>query len=171
VLVVNHCSYVDSLFLTALLSDAHVFVAKEELQCTPVLRGYLRKIGTVFISRFDPVQSAPEVGRLKAELLQGRSLVIFPEGTFTRAVGLRPFYLGAFQAAASAAAPVIPVSLRGTRSMLCDGQWLPRRVAVSAIIRSPISSGNESDTFSAALHLRNEARKRILEVCGEPELT
>lgn len=170
VLVVNHCSYVDSLFLAALLSDAHVFVAKAELQRTPVLRGCLRKLGTVFISRFDAVQSAPEVGRLKTELLEGRSLVIFPEGTFTRIVGLRSFYLGAFQAAVSAAVPVIPVSLRGTRSMLRDGQWLPRRVAVSAIVRSPLASSNESDTFAAAVYLRNEARKRILEVCGEPDL-
>jgi acyl carrier protein len=172
VLVVNHCSYVDSIFLAALLPDPHVFMAKTELQRVPVLRGCLRKIGTVFVNRFDPVQSAPELEHLKAELMKGSSLIIFPEGTFTRIDGLRAFYLGAFQAAVRVGVPVVPVALRGTRSMLRDGQRLPRKVDISAVVRAPLMSDGESDdAFAAAVQLRNQARELILEACGEPDLT
>jgi 1-acyl-sn-glycerol-3-phosphate acyltransferase len=84
IIVANHCSYVDSMFLTAVLPDAHIFVAKTELQRNPVLRACLRKLGTIFIERFEPLPSSAELTRLQLELAKGNSLVVFPEGTFTR---------------------------------------------------------------------------------------
>ena len=41
------------------------------------------------------------------------------------------FRTGAFQAAAQAGIPVVPVALRGMRSVLRDGTWYLRRAAVS----------------------------------------
>ena len=46
--------------------------------------------------------------------------------------GLLPFRMGAFVIAAQAGVPVVPVTLRGTRSVLRDGQWLFRRARLSA---------------------------------------
>jgi acyl carrier protein len=170
VVVTNHCSYVDSLFLAAVLPGLHLFVAKAELQRTLLLRTWLRRIGVVFIERFLPVQSAAEVARLKRELTRGNSLVMFPEGTFTRATGLRPFHLGAFQTAVETGTPIIPVTLRGTRSVLRDGQWLPRRLPVSAVVGCPLTDTADGDVFSAAVRLRDAAREHILRRCGEPDL-
>ncbi len=84
VIVTNHCSYVDSIFVAAVLPSPHLFVANAELQRAPVLGAWLRRIGTLFIERFEPVQSVSEVARLKQVLAQGNSIVMFPEGTFTR---------------------------------------------------------------------------------------
>jgi len=42
-----------------------------------------------------------------------------------------PFRAGAFLSAAQAAIPVVPVALRGVRSVLRDGTWYPRRAAIS----------------------------------------
>ena len=170
VLVVNHSSYVDSLFLVALLPDSHVFVVKEELRQAGLLGRILSKLGVLFVNRTDPLRSATETGRLADALREGRSLIVFPEGTFTRIEGLRAFHLGAFQAAAAAGVSVIPVTLHGTRSVLRDGQWLPRRVAVTARVGSPISGPNAGGPFKAALRLRNSARQQILEACAEPDL-
>jgi 1-acyl-sn-glycerol-3-phosphate acyltransferase len=64
---------------------------------------------------------------------RGESVLVFPEGTFTPQVGVRPFQLGAFKAAASAHCPILPVALQGTRNFLRDGTYLrrPSRITVT----------------------------------------
>jgi len=170
IIVVNHCSYVDSIFIGALLSEPHLFVAKTELQQVPVLRAWLRKVGTIFVERFKPAESVAEVGRLCEELAQGHSLVMFPEGTFTQAAGLRPFHLGAFRVAVAAGVPVIPLTLCGTRSVLRDGQRLLRCMPVSATVGRPLSSAGSDERFATAVRLRDMAREQIRAHCGEPDL-
>jgi hypothetical protein len=63
---------------------------------------------------------------------------------------------------------VLPVALRGTRSVLRSGSWLPRRHPVEVFIGAPLWPKGEG--WNDALRLRDEARKSILEHCGEPEL-
>lgn len=170
IIVANHCSYVDGVFIGAVLPEAHLFIAKTELQRVPVLATWLRRIGTVFIQRYEPTQSVAEVGRLQQELAKGDSLVMFPEGTFTRETGLRPFHLGAFRLAAASGVPVIPLTLRGTRSVLRDGQWLLRRMPVSAVVGRPLAPSPADDHFTAAVRLRDMTREQIRARCGEPDL-
>ena len=98
----------------------------------------------------------------------------FPEGTLMRAPGLLPFRLGAFDAAAAAQVPVVPVAIRGTRSILRDQSWFPRRGAIAvtvapAIDPAVISAEAGGDAWKAALKLRDLARERILRHCGEPD--
>src|SRR5262249_52781621 len=88
---------------------------------------------------------------LRAIAEQGRVLVFFPEGTFTRRAGLSGFYLGAFKVAAEAGIPVLPGVIRGARSILRGDQWFPRRGAVTGgIMGSPISTAGDI----VALHKR-----------------
>jgi 1-acyl-sn-glycerol-3-phosphate acyltransferase len=93
---------------------------------------------------------------------------VYPEGTFVRAPGLRPFKLGAFHVAAQSGAPLVPVAIRGMRSILRDGQWVPRRGTVVLSFGEPLApDGND---FAASVRLRDRARAVILERCGEPDL-
>ena len=57
---------------------------------------------------------------------QDHWLVIFPEATFLRMPGMLPFRLGAFDIASATRTPLLPVVLRGTRSILRGGQWFQR---------------------------------------------
>ena len=99
---------------------------------------------------------------------EGASLIVFPEGTLTRNTGLMGFRTGAFQAAAQAGIPVIPVALRGVRSVLRDGTWYLRRAAVLVHIGAPIAP--EGSDWAAAVRLRDSTRAEILRHCGEPDL-
>ena len=93
---------------------------------------------------------------------------MFPEGTFRRMPGLLPFRMGAFVIAAQAGAPVLPVTLRGTRSALREGHWFFRRTMLSVAFSAPIApSGGD---WNAAIDLRDRARAEILRLCGEPDL-
>ena len=93
---------------------------------------------------------------------------MFPEGTLRRHTGLMPFRAGAFQVAAQAGVPVVPVSLRGVRSLLRDETWYPRRVPVAASFGAPIHP--DGTDWNAVLRLRDRVRAQILRHCGEPDL-
>jgi acyl carrier protein len=169
-IVANHCSYMDSIFAAALLPQPHIMVAKAELQRIPVVRAFLRALGTIFVERSARGEHLSELDQIKQALARGTSIIIFPEGTFTPVTGLRPFQLGAFEIAVATGSPVIPVSLYGTRLVLRDGQWLPRRLPVGAVVGAPLAMPSGEEAFAAAVQLRDTARAHILRHCGEPDL-
>ena len=85
-----------------------------------------------------------------------------------RHTGLLPFRMGAFLTAAQAQVPMVPLALRGVRSVLRDGTWYLRRAPVSVTISAPVAP--EGSDWSAALKLRDRVRAEILKHCGEPDL-
>ncbi|WOJ88162.1 AMP-binding protein [Methylocapsa polymorpha] len=168
ILAFNHASYVDAFILAAVLPGEPAFVAKKELGGQFFAGPFLRRLGVLFVERYDMAASLADAGIAIAAAQQGRVLVFFPEGSFTRRAGLSDFYLGAFKAAAEANLPVFPGVLRGTRSMLRADQWFPRRASISVEIADPIApSGTD---FPSVLRLRDEVRKAMLARCGEPDL-
>ena len=169
VLAVNHTSYLDALVLLSLLEyRGYAFVAKREFQDNPLMRGLLAGYGTQFIERFDVAKSAEHANALVEVAKRGISLIVFPEGTLTRSTGLMDFRTGAFQAAAQAGVPVVPVSLRGVRSVLRDGTWYVRRAAITVTIGAPVAP--EGEDWAAAVKLRDAVRAEILRSCGEPDI-
>jgi len=168
VAVSNHASYLDGLVILAALPEAFGFVAKSELQRNWLVRVLLRALGAQFVERFDVEKSVEDSGRLIQCAKEGQSLFVFPEGTLTRAPGLMAFRMGAFQVAAEAGIPVVPVTITGTRSALRDGSWFPHRGALSVIVSAPIAP--KGSDWSAAVQVRDAARAEILRHCGEPDL-
>ncbi len=167
VFVANHASYVDSIVLAAVLPMPVGFVAKQELAAHRLAGPLLRRLGAVFVERFDARQGVDDVRRL-AEVVGQRPLFFFAEGTFTRQSGLRPFRLGAFQIAIQKGLAVTPVAMAGTREILRDESWLPRRGTVRVTVCAPIVAAG--DGWQAALQMRDATRTEILKYCGEPDL-
>jgi 1-acyl-sn-glycerol-3-phosphate acyltransferase len=168
VVVCNHASYVDWLLLTALLPAEACFVAKAELRRMAPLRWLLQRVGTRFVSRDDVHESVEDARRLLDDARGGATLVFFPEGTIDRAPGLRPFHLGAFMISAQSGLPLVPVVVRGTRSVLRDGSWWPRRQPVRVSAHAPLLP--EGSAWAHALKLRDAARRVVAAGCGEPDL-
>jgi len=176
ILIANHASYLDAYVLSAVLPPPVRFTAKAELAAHPLLRRALQRIGTEFVERFDRHKGVEDVRRLAQLAKEGRSLVFFPEGTFTRVPGLRPFHMGAFLTAAKANLPVVPIAIRGTRSILRADFWFPQRGSISVQVGPPIDPvampGTESGSsdWDKALRLSSLSREHILRFCGEPDL-
>ncbi len=168
VAVVNHASYADALVLAATLLPGASIVAKRELGPIAPARFFFERIGVTLVERFDREQGAQDARHTLDLLLRQQSLVAFPEGTFTRIPGLLPFRLGPFQNAAEAGAPVVPMAIRGTRSLLRAGEWLIRRGPLALSIQPPIRP--KGSDWQSALDLRDRARAAILAHCGEPDL-
>ncbi|MGH6815435.1 MAG: AMP-binding protein, partial [Hyphomicrobiaceae bacterium] len=168
VFVCNHASYFDSIVLFSALPGLVTFVAKEELGRQSVAGPFLRGIGAIFARRTDPTGGVEDTEKMLAAVRGGSTVVVFPEGTLTRMPGLLGFHLGAFLVAAKAGLPIVPLTLRGTRFILRDGQWWPRRGPIELHIGQPIMP--DGAAFEAAVRLRDAARAEILSRSGEPDL-
>ena len=169
VIAVNHASYLDGLALLAALPErGYSFAAKRELSASLLARLFLNSIGTDFVERADIRQSVEDAIRFAQAAKRGRSPIFFAEGTFTRSTGLAPFRMGAFVVAAQTGLPLVPLAIRGTRSVLRDGSWFARRGAIVVTVSPPLAP--QGDDWNAAIALRDAARAEILRHCGEPDL-
>ena len=115
-----------------------------------------------------PREGVEDTGTLLTAARRGVRLVTFPEGTLTRMSGLLEFHLGPFLVAAQAGLPVVPIAIKGTRSILRGDQWFPRRGLICVHVGNLARS--EGSDFSAAVRLRDKVRSEILKFCGEPDL-
>jgi 1-acyl-sn-glycerol-3-phosphate acyltransferase len=164
-LVCNHASYLDVIALRALLPHDFVFVAKREALAYPLVGRFLRRSAHICVERKDAQQSASDASQVTEALRRGEHVLVFPEGTFTHADGVRPFRLGAFRSAAEAGCPVVPLALRGTRRMLRDGQLIPRRASLSLWVGEPLLPAG--DSFRDLVAFRDQARALIGSQSGE----
>ncbi|WP_321924604.1 AMP-binding protein [Paraburkholderia guartelaensis] len=167
VLAANHTSYLDVIALLATLPVPVHFVAKRELSRRPLVGGLLRALGTRFVARDDYGQSLADEAQLVECARAGETLLFFPEGTFVSAAGLRAFRLGAFRAAVLAARPVLPVAVRGARTALRDGHWIPESGDIEIEVLAPIYA--QGADFRAMVNLREHTRAALLAKCGEPD--
>jgi 1-acyl-sn-glycerol-3-phosphate acyltransferase len=169
VLVANHASHVDPLILTLLLEEPVVFAAVAGLADNPLVRLGLRRMHAHLVERGDRVRGVADAQALTETVRTGRTVVFFPEGRRSPAPGLEPFQTGAFLVAARSGAPVVPVALHGTRTVLPVGRLLPRRSTVEVTVGPPVTTREPG--WQGAMELQREARGLILRHCGEPDLT
>ena len=166
--VANHPSWIDPLVLASVMPQSFRFVAAEVLQHQGLNGFVLRRLGHQFVERHERELGVADAGRLTALARAGQSLVIFPEGRLARAPGLRPFLMGAFVVAAETGVPVVPVGIRGTRTILRPEHHFPRRGAVDIAVGEPIwPSGTD---WAAAVELQHAARNAVLDLSGEPDV-
>jgi 1-acyl-sn-glycerol-3-phosphate acyltransferase len=166
-IVSNHASYTDAVVMLALLGAyRYRFVAKQEVMSYPFIGGILKKLGYFSFVRESSEARLKQADALEEALARGETILIFVEGTFTPAPGLRPFALGAFKSAVASRCPVLPIALRGTREVLPDVAVLAKPGRVTLTVCPPIFPSGEG--WQEVLRLRDAARAAIAEHCGEP---
>ena len=170
----NHASYFDVLALMMGLGVPYRFVAKGEVNKMIFIGTFLNQMGHLSFDRHDANSRLRQVDQIEEYLKQGESVFVFPEGTFTPEDGVRPFQLGAFRGAVATGAPVIPVSLAGTRRFLRDRTVLPRPTHVTITLSPPIYpdhvANGDPHQLQVIVRLRDEAREVIARYSGEPML-
>lgn len=112
IFVSNHLSYLDIFAIGSTLRAS--FIAKEEIANWPVI-GFLSKVQqTAFISR-NSNQAKKVANSLASMLAEGKSLILFPEGTSTSGKAMLPFKSSLFSLAwqpDGTALPVQPFTIR-----------------------------------------------------------
>jgi len=169
VVVANHASYLDGVVLHAVLPVRFAFIIKKEMVTVPLAGFLLRRLGSEFVDRHDRHKAAGDARRVLRRAASGEALACFPEGTFANTPGVHRFHAGAFVAAARAGLQVVPAVICGTREILPDGRALPwpGRIVVELLGVLPASTEGETN---AAIRLRQDSRRMIIERLGEPDL-
>lgn len=168
IFVSNHASYVDAIILIGILPAGVLFTAKKEFGKIPVLRTLLKKLGYLSIDRMDFVKSLENKKMIENLIEDGNSVVIFPEGTFTYATGLRPFKLGAFTVAVDTGTAICPVTLKGTRAILRGDQFFAKPGRITITAGKPVYPNEKSWDEMTRLH--GLIRAEIAKHCGEPAI-
>jgi 1-acyl-sn-glycerol-3-phosphate acyltransferase len=169
----NHASYFDVLPVMMALGVTYRFVAKGEVNSMPLIGTFLNKMGHLSFDRHSADSRLKQVDEIEACLQQGDSVFVFPEGTFVPEPGVRPFQLGAFRAAVATGAPVLPVSLAGTRTFLRDGTFLPCPTHVTITLSPPIypsraRANGDPQALPEIVRLRDQTREAIARYSAEP---
>lgn len=149
VLVANHPSALDPLFLAAAVPDRLLFLAAAEFFALPAVGWAMRIYGCIPVRRGE-VDAAAVRGALLA-LEGGRKVAVFPQGRVTPHPNGRPGLRGAALLASRAGVPVVPIALAGTGRVFPLGAWLPRPGRVAVRIGPPLSPpGAERASQNAA---------------------
>ena len=169
----NHSSYLDILVLLAFLPAEARYVAKGEIYSMPLVGTMAKRCGYFAFDRADPEARIAQSKEIERALGRGESVVIYPEGTFTAARGVRPFQLGAFKAAVDTARPICPVAVRGARELLRDETLLPKpgRITLTfgPLVISRAAARETSDAAQTNALRENSSPKNALPESAQRE--
>ncbi len=115
VLVCNHVSFVDSIFIAGSIRRPIRFVMHKSYYNIPVLK-YIFRIGKVIpitSKKKDPETYKDAFKMINQALGEGELLCLFPEGTITRDGNINEFKPGIEKIIKDNPVPVIPLALRG----------------------------------------------------------
>ncbi len=127
VIVANHPSALDALFVALALPERILYVAAEEYLSMPGVGWAMRAYGCIPVRRGE-VDTLAVKGALRA-LKAGFKVGVFPEGHVSPVPG--PARRGAALLAARARAPIVPVALIGTGRVFPLGARFPRLARVT----------------------------------------
>jgi 1-acyl-sn-glycerol-3-phosphate acyltransferase len=110
----NHQGNFDIMALTLAIPRRFSWIAKEELFRVPLFGGAMRRAGYIPLDRSDGRRALKSMDAAAAQIRNGSSVVVFPEGTRTIDGNLLPFKRGGFLLAAKAGVPIVPLTINGS---------------------------------------------------------
>ena len=118
----NHVSNLDPPVVLPVLPRRCSVLLKKELMSIPILGTAMRMGQFVPVERGGRRDAAQASVKAAAEALRsGLSLMVFPEGTRSRNGRLSMFKKGPFFLTQQTGAPIVPIALSGTESMMRKG--------------------------------------------------
>ena len=156
----NHGSFLDGPLMMSLIPGRPRVILKKAVLRVPIVGQAMRFVGFVPVDR-KGVRSGQASIERAAEIMRQRgcSFLIFPEGTRTLDGRLGPFRRGGFFLALATGAPIVPVTIIGTRGLMPKGRPYARRGLVRVLFHEPIPvRGYTKETMSG---LMDEVRAAI----------
>ncbi len=168
VVMVNHQSALDiPLLMAALPADWRTVIwAKESLFRIPVLGWAMRMLGHMPIDRRNRRSAGPMLARTLERVREGRSVLLFPEETYSPDGALLPFQRGGFVLALKAGVPILPAGIRGTRHALPPRGRTIRPTALRLRFGPPIPT--EGVPVADRSDLTQRTRRAILDLSTGP---
>ena len=165
--VMNHQSMVDILFLIAMSEKPISFIGKKELEHAPFLGNDFRALDGLFLDRSDPRQAIGVIKEMTRRLTEGHSSqVIYPEGTrnhepFTKDIG--EFHGGSLKPAYRAKCGILQITAFGTFRGLGAGYNDRSALIQFDFVYHPYESFASMSTQELAKKLQDYAGEKVRE--------
>lgn len=161
--VSNHQSNFDIPILVKSVDKMAGFIAKKELGKIPILSKWILEVGSILIDRNNPREALKGIKEGINGLKNGRSLVIFPEGTRSKDGEVLEFKAGSMKLAIKAGVKIIPISINGSTNIMKSGSFKINSGDVFVNILKPIdiSEFSKEEQKSMASYVENLIREDI----------
>lgn len=169
VFVANHQGAADIPLLFGYLGQPFRWMLRKGIMKIPFMGKACDKSGQIWVDESGAKGIIHTVRQALSTLKNGKSVIIFPEGTRSKNGHLNRFKKGAFSIAAMLKLPVVPVTLEGPYKVLRKGsiQLHPTRMKVT--IHKPIPAVTKEEGNEAGIErLLHESQRVIAESLGEP---
>jgi len=137
IMVANHTSFLDILAM-GMLHPKVIFLVNDWVHDSPIFGKVVQLAGGYPVSR--GIENGLE--HLREKMRQGYSLMVFPEGTRSRNLGLRRFHKGAFYLAHQFKMDIVPVLIHGNSEVLPKGTFVIRDGRIDISILPRIAHGS-----------------------------
>ncbi len=138
ILMANHESYMDVPALIAACPVPLRFVARKEVFAVPIMGSAMKVTGQISVDRSNRERAIESLKAAASSIADGRTVLLFPEGTRSADGLLGPFKKGGFMLALQAGVPIVPVGVAGTRDIVPRGGWSFRPGTVQLVVGDPI---------------------------------
>ena len=162
VFVANHQSALDVFAVYGWLPNNFKWLMKKEIRKVPFVGTACKVAGHIFVDRSNPRAALQSMEHIKAELVDGISTVIFPEGTRTKTGEIGRFKQGAFKIAVDLNLPVVPITLKGFHQAMPAKQFFVNPGAHTSLhIGEPIDLSQFADINEAMAYVREQVEKGL----------
>jgi 1-acyl-sn-glycerol-3-phosphate acyltransferase len=138
VVISNHQSLYDIFVIYGWLGIDIKWIMKKELARIPGLGFGSKKVGHIFLDRSNSRIALESLNEAKRKLVNGTSVVIFPEGTRSVTGQIGVFKKGAFKLALDLGLPILPITIMGTKDVLPTGTIAVKPGKAFMIIHKPV---------------------------------
>jgi 1-acyl-sn-glycerol-3-phosphate acyltransferase len=157
----NHQGNFDIPLMITRLGKTNPIVAKNSMENMPLISKWMKLFDCLFIDRDNARQSLGVFAAAEKIIEEGRSIIIFPEGTRSKRDEAGEFKAGAFKIAMKTGAPIVPVAINGSyHAMEEHGFWIhPTHVRITVLPPIETSELSKED----AKHIGVRVRELIME--------
>lgn len=159
VVVANHLSQFDIFALYGWLDLDLKWVMKAEMRQIPIVGIACKAMGHIFIDRKNREKALRALKEAQTRLVDGTSVLFFPEGTRSESGKLQAFKKGAFVMAKDLELPILPITVIGSNEVLPTNTFDLKPGTIHVVIHPPIPATEVCE--QSADYLLNTARTQI----------
>lgn len=156
VYVANHQSAFDIFVSFGFLCHNFLWMMKKQLKKIPLLGWACKEMGQVFVDNSTPSATKATMETAEKRLKEGRSMVIFPEGTRTATGKMARFKRGAYILAKEFNLPVVPTTIDGAFNVWPKTTIFPKFGKIVLTVHDPIFPPEEGYDINALVERTQE---------------
>ena len=163
VMVANHRSLIDILALYK-IRRPFKWTSKDENFKLPFIGMVLSLTNSIRIQRESLRSGTQFLSQAESEIVKGSSILLFPEGTRSKTMEMRPFKEGAFLLAKKTGCGVIPIVHTGSERTFDRGSWVLKGKAlihIRVLDEIPVSEVERLDVKELMMLTRKKMEEGI----------